>query len=228
MYQAEKDGEDRLENLEELLSAVADFQQDPDAEGDALAVFLAHAALESGERQAGAGEDALQLMTVHAAKGLEFQAVFLTGLEEGLFPHDRSAQDPRALEEERRLMYVAVTRARTRLYITHSAMRLLHGQTRYAIPSRFLRELPQELLFAVRKRSAPTPSASFAARPAAPPRQARPDIGIRLGQSVEHPSFGSGVVIDIEGDSSDLRVQINFGSAGIKILSLKHAPLTLL
>lgn len=227
MYEAEKDNEERLENLNELVSAAADFVRDPEDEGDALAVFLAHAALESGERQAGAGEDALQLMTVHAAKGLEFQAVFLTGLEEGLFPHDRSAQDPRALEEERRLMYVAITRARTRLYITHSAVRMLHGQTRYAIPSRFLREIPANLLFSVRQRSAPTPSASFAPKQAPATRSSRPDIGIRLGQSVEHPTFGSGVVIDIEGDASDCRAQINFGKAGVKWLSLKHAPLVL-
>ena len=227
MYEAEKDGEERRANLDELVNAIADFERGSEIEGEALASFLAHAALESGERQAGIGEDALQMMTVHSAKGLEFRAVFITGLEEGLFPHDHSVSEPRALEEERRLMYVAITRARERLYLTHAAMRMLHGQTRMAIPSRFLRELPQNLLLPLKQRQAPTPPASFLPRTQPASRSQRADLGVRLGQNVQHPSFGEGVIIDIEGDVADAKVQVNFGGSGIKWLSLRHAPLTL-
>src|SRR6185369_14055291 len=158
-YQSEREGEDRLENLGELTNAAASFasadgpiaqvteEGEIQAEGfPALATFLAHASLEAGEHQAAAGSDALQLMTVHSAKGLEFHAVFITGLEEGLFPHENSISEQDGLEEERRLMYVAVTRARHRLYLTHAQTRMLHGQTRYNIPSRFLEEIPQALM----------------------------------------------------------------------------------
>ena len=156
-YQAEREGQERVENLGELVNAAAAFVQEegygadaPGTQGEAaaaipspLAGFLSHASLEAGDNQAEAGQDALQLMTVHAAKGLEFFAVFITGLEEGLFPHENSLTELDGLEEERRLMYVAITRARRRLYVSFAQSRLLHGQTRYGIRSRFLEELPE-------------------------------------------------------------------------------------
>ena len=147
-YRAEREGADRLENLSELINAGAAFIQEADGviESGDLAAFLAHAALEAGDNQAAEGKDAVQMMTIHAAKGLEFHAVFVTGIEEGLFPHEQSVMQNDGLEEERRLMYVAITRARTRLYLSFTQQRLLHGQTRYNVPSRFLDELPAELL----------------------------------------------------------------------------------
>jgi len=195
-------------------------------ESDAVASFLAHASLEAGEHQAGEGQEAVQLMTVHAAKGLEFDAVFITGLEQGLFPHENSSQERDGLEEERRLMYVAVTRARRRLYLTHAQTRMLHGQTRYCLPSLFLEELPEELL---RRVGAPP---SFAASPApaysaAPARQREESTigGFRIGQSVQHAKFGLGVIVSAEG-GADARVQINFGAHGMKWLALAYAKLT--
>ena len=142
-YRNDKEGQDRLENLEQLVSAAARFVQDNE---DSVVDFLAQASLEAGEHEAAPGQDALQLMTVHAAKGLEFHAVFLTGVEEGLFPHDNSINDPQSIEEERRLAYVAITRARRRLYISLAQSRMLHGQTRFSIASRFLSEIPEDLL----------------------------------------------------------------------------------
>ena len=144
-YLAEREGADRLENLAELITATAQFQDEYEGEDTSLIGFLTHASLEAGEHEAGANEDALQLMTVHAAKGLEFKAVFLSGLEEGLFPHDNSANDLDGVEEERRLMYVAVTRARERLYLSYANQRMLHGQIRYGIVSRFVEEIPAPL-----------------------------------------------------------------------------------
>ena len=155
-YQNEKEGQERLANLDELINGATSFiaeEGTPSEEGELsadLAAFLSHASLEAGEHQAGEGDDALQLMTVHSAKGLEFNMVFISGLEEGLFPHENSVNDTRngnnGLEEERRLMYVAVTRARQRLYLSIAQSRMLHGQTRYNIPSRFLDEIPKELM----------------------------------------------------------------------------------
>jgi DNA helicase-2/ATP-dependent DNA helicase PcrA len=149
-YKAERDGAERVENLGELVNAAASFTEEErevesGAEVDELSAFLAHAALEAGEHQAGEGQDALQLMTVHSAKGLEFNAVFLSGLEEGLFPHEQAFVERDGLEEERRLAYVAITRARERLYLSHAQTRMLHGQTRYSLASRFLAEIPEEL-----------------------------------------------------------------------------------
>ena len=144
-YQAEREGADRLENLAELINATAQFQDEYDGEDLPLVGFLTHASLEAGEHEAGANEDALQLMTVHSAKGLEFTAVFLSGLEEGLFPHENSITDLESIEEERRLMYVAITRARERLYLSYAAQRMLHGQMRYGIVSRFVDEIPAAL-----------------------------------------------------------------------------------
>jgi DNA helicase-2/ATP-dependent DNA helicase PcrA len=246
-YKSERDGADRVENLEELVNAAAAFVQDESnlavapADGgapvaqDPLAAFLSHAALESGESQAGEGVDAVQLMTVHSAKGLEFHAVFITGLEEGLFPHEQSASEDNGLEEERRLMYVAMTRARTRLYLSFSQTRLLHGQTRYNVASRFLDEVPKELVKWL------TPKLGFGARPgrlddkawaaAEPPARyaAKPQQAggspFRIGQSVVHPKFGEGVVVNAAGQGADARLMINFGRHGMKELLLAYAKL---
>src|SRR5687767_55590 len=150
-YKTEREGADRIENLEELVNAAATFTEEErvSESGEAvepLTAFLTHAALEAGEHQAGEGADALQMTTVHSAKGLEFDVVFMSGLEEGLFPHEQSVNERDGLEEERRLAYVAITRARNRLYLSHAQTRMLHGQTRYNIPSRFLEEIPQGLM----------------------------------------------------------------------------------
>jgi DNA helicase-2/ATP-dependent DNA helicase PcrA len=225
-YRADKDGADRLENLGELVNAAALFAEESD-EGT-LDAFLAHAALEAGEHQAGAGSDALQLMTVHAAKGLEFHAVFITGLEEGLFPHEQSAQEANGLEEERRLMYVAITRARRRLYLSHAQSRMLHGQTRYGMPSRFLEELPAPVLLHLNRRSEASysqPSYSAPA-PASRAAQAGSGTGFKIGQSVAHAKFGAGIIIDFEGRGSDARVQVKFRDAGTKWLALAYAKLS--
>jgi DNA helicase-2/ATP-dependent DNA helicase PcrA len=226
-YRADKDGADRLENLNELVNAAALFGEE--AEEKTLESFLAHAALEAGEHQAGAGSDALQLMTVHAAKGLEFHAVFITGLEEGLFPHEQSAHEENGLEEERRLMYVAITRARRRLYLSHAQSRMLHGQVRYSMPSRFLDELPEQVLLHLNRRSEPSyPSAqqttgSYGSRPASSPSN---DTGYKVGQSVAHAKFGTGIIIDFEGRGADARVQVKFREAGTKWLALAYAKLS--
>jgi DNA helicase-2/ATP-dependent DNA helicase PcrA len=212
-FQAEKDGADRLENLQELVNAAALFVQEQDEAQD-LAAFLAHAALEAGEHQAGEGSDALQLMTVHSAKGLEFQAVFVTGLE-----------------EERRLMYVAITRARTRLYLSFAQNRMLHGQTRYNVASRFLDEIPAGLVKWLTPRLGRQPlpqpvlaSARDEAMPKALPRATQ--MGWRIGQNVVHAKFGQGVIVDAEGQGPDARLQINFGRQGMKWLALEYAKLS--
>ncbi len=241
-YRGERDGTDRVENLEELVNAAAAFTQDeaaaaqlaaPEGDGEAidpLNAFLAYAALESGENQAAEGVDAVQLMTVHSAKGLEFQVVFITGLEEGLFPHEQSAHDPDGLEEERRLMYVAITRARARLYLSFAQTRLLHGQTRYNVASRFLDELPAGVLKWLTPRGRPPldDAAWRAAPPAVRPR--RDDGGAaalpyRIGQNVVHAKFGQGVIVGAKGSGADAQVQINFGANGMKWLQLGIAKL---
>ncbi len=204
-YLNDKDGEDRLENLDELVNAAAVFE----SEGDPLVEFLSHAALEAGERQSGEGEDAVQLMTVHSAKGLEFHSVFLSGLEEGLFPHSNSRNDAGGLEEERRLMYVAMTRARRRLYLSCAQSRMLHGQTNYNIPSRFLKEIPEQLV---------QPIGYVEER--APAFEKKSPY--RIGANVFHPKFGEGVVLACEGMD---QVQVNFRRAGVKWLALEYANL---
>ena len=252
-YQNEREGADRIENLAELTNAAAAFvatdgpiaqvteDGEIQAQGNAaLAAFLAHASLEAGEHQAGPGADALQLMTVHSAKGLEFHAVFITGLEEGLFPHENSASEEDGLEEERRLMYVALTRARRRLYLTHTQTRMLHGQTRYNVASRFLDELPEQLIKRVNSTkysgfvSAPGFSAGFSAGLSAefnagiaakPPKIETTVSGWRVGQNVVHAKFGTGVIINAEGRGADARVQVNFRNAGVKWLALEYAKL---
>jgi len=246
-YRADKDGADRLENLNELINAAALFSEEgglADAAADSEAApdtpvsteapseldrFLAHAALEAGEHQAGAGHDALQLMTVHAAKGLEFHAVFITGLEESLFPHEQSAHEENGLEEERRLMYVAITRARRRLYLSHAQSRMLHGQIRYSLPSRFLDELPEQVLLNLNRRDSAYPSGvqqttSHYGTPA--PRNPGNDTGYKVGQSVAHAKFGTGIIIDFEGRGADARVQVKFRDAGTKWLALAYAKLS--
>ncbi|HMA11694.1 MAG TPA: 3'-5' exonuclease, partial [Steroidobacteraceae bacterium] len=242
-YRADKDGADRLENLNELINAAALFAEESgsaDALGSEASAatepgqpdldrFLAHAALEAGEHQAGAGHDALQLMTVHAAKGLEFHAVFITGLEEGLFPHEQSAHEENGLEEERRLMYVAITRARRRLYLSHAQSRMLHGQIRYGIASRFLAELPEQVLLHLNRRAEPAYTPGYGAPASAPaPRspQAGNDTGFKVGQSVTHAKFGTGIIIDFEGRGPDARVQVKFRDAGTKWLALAYAKLS--
>ena len=237
-YQNEKEGQERLENLDELINAAAGFvaeeglpEDDFNATGELsadLAAFLSHASLEAGEHQAGEGDDALQLMTVHSAKGLEFNMVFICGLEEGLFPHENSMMEDKGLEEERRLMYVAVTRARQRLYLSFAQTRMLHGQTRYNLPSRFLEEIPEELLKWLTPRAGKAGFAepSVADYSAAPRRSERSGgSGFRVGQSVTHPKFGLGVIVNAEGGGSDARVQVNFGREGVKWLALAVAKL---
>lgn len=239
-YQGEKEGEDRIANLDELVNAAITFTQEH-GDGDfsdiptntlpseatqqqqLLTAFLTFASLEAGEHQADPGRDALQLMTVHAAKGLEFYAVFIGGIEEGLFPHEQSMYETNGLEEERRLMYVAVTRARRRLYLSHAQSRMLHGQVRYNIPSRFLDEIPEELLKRINARAENRmPAATFA-----PPRaQSSSGYPWRVGQAVMHQKFGQGVVVSYEGNANDLRVQVNFGHAGMKWLAMEYAKLT--
>ena len=240
-YQSKREGEDRLENLSELTNAAVSFasadgpiaqvteEGEIQAQGfAALATFLAHASLEAGEHQAAAGSDALQLMTVHSAKGLEFHAVFITGLEEGLFPHENSISEQDGLEEERRLMYVALTRARHRLYLTHTQTRMLHGQTRYNIASRFLEEIPEELIKRVNstKYSAFVSAKGFdPAYGANAPKMGTTVAGWRIGQNVVHAKFGTGVIVSAEGRGADARVQVNFRQAGMKWLALEYAKL---
>ena len=235
-YGAEKDGQDRIENLQELVNAAESFVREADLQvageaevetGDALTAFLAHAALEAGETQAAEGRAALQLMTVHAAKGLEFHTVFVTGLEEGLFPHENSLSEYDGVEEERRLAYVAITRARRRLYLTHAQSRMLHGQLRYNIASRFLDELPDGLVRWLSPQRAGMPPAREVetAIDARRGDAMTGPVGWRIGQSVKHAKFGLGIIIDAEGRGSDARVQVNFRDAGVKWLALEYAKL---
>ena len=247
-YKNEKEGQERLDNLDELINAAASFvaeegvpNQDGEITGEFgndLSSFLAHASLEAGEHQAGEGDDALQLMTVHSAKGLEFNVVFISGLEDGLFPHENSMNEDKGLEEERRLMYVAVTRARQRLYLSFAQTRMLHGQTRYNLPSRFLDEVPEELVKWLTPRAgkggfaAPEGGSRAYGAPGAPTYSSTPrrsessgGSGFRIGQSVMHAKFGLGVIVNAEGSGTDARVQVNFGNAGMKWLALSVAKL---
>jgi DNA helicase-2/ATP-dependent DNA helicase PcrA len=276
-YQNEKEGADRIENLEQLVSAATLFVSEEGFGLDApallgpssqpvagpalgndsgnndgvevldadtplvlvmspLSAFLSHASLEAGDNQAQAGQDALQLMTVHSAKGLEFDAVFITGLEEGLFPHENSQKEEGGLEEERRLMYVAITRAKRRLYISFSQTRMLHGQTRYNMRSRFFDEMPEDALKWL------SPKVQQAHHWFAQPKAAwedalgkgsnqiaqqivRQDSGWRIGESVAHAKFGEGVIVNIEGSGGNARAHINFGRHGMKLLDLSVAKL---
>ncbi|MCE1192569.1 MAG: UvrD-helicase domain-containing protein [Acidovorax sp.] len=299
-FRTEKEGADRIENLEELVNAAESFVTQEGFGRDAVALpldehgqplrqsavsqgldpnapvldeplkpaagaagiidadtgetlsplvaFLTHAALEAGDNQAQAGQDAVQLMTVHASKGLEFDAVFIGGMEEGLFPHDNASSDRDGLEEERRLMYVAITRARKRLYLSHSQTRMLHGQTRYNIKSRFFDELPEGALKWITPKQqgfgsfAPQSGAASAygagargqfgfksetfASPPVPVQKAAPSHGLRAGMAVFHTKFGEGKVLAIEGTGDDARAQVNFPRHGTKWLALSVAKLT--
>ena len=225
-----REAEERLENLNELINAATLFVHEN--EDDSLTSFLTHASLEAGEHQAGEQDDALHLMTVHSAKGLEFHTVFITGLEEGLFPHQNSQREDGGLDEERRLMYVAITRARRRLYLSFAQSRMLHGQVNYGMASSFLRELPDNLLhwitpkFAARKATPPQPS-PYQGRELSPPltRGGREGLGWYIGQAVSHTKFGEGVIVNLEGSGADARVQVNFRKAGVKWLALEYAKL---
>ncbi len=236
-----REAEERLENLNELINAATLFVHEN--EDDSLTAFLTHATLESGEHQAGDADDALHLMTVHSAKGLEFHTVFITGLEEGLFPHQNSV-DNGEVDEERRLMYVAITRARRRLYMTFAQSRMLHGKTNYSMVSSFMRELPEPLLlwlsprFVQRAPSFASPAysgpayggATYGKASPAPfvmPSSAQRDSGAlwHVGQQVFHQKFGEGMVTDTEGSGNEGRVQVNFKRAGSKWLSLEYAKL---
>jgi len=277
-YATEKEGADRIENLEQMVSAASQFVSEegygqnapahlgPQAQASAgvavvnedgfevldadaplatvmspLSAFLSHASLEAGDNQATAGQEAVQMMTVHSAKGLEFNNVFITGLEEGLFPHESSSREHDGVEEERRLMYVAITRARQRLYISFAQTRMLHGQTRYNMKSRFFDELPEESLKWLTPRV--QAGGGWFARPNKPAwddavliggtdnaiaqkfNKAAAGSGWRIGESVAHAKFGEGVIVNIEGSGNNARAQINFGSAGMKVLDLSIAKL---
>ena len=239
-YQLDKEGEDRIANLEELVTAAVAFTNqgfgnhnnvDGETEQDLLTQFLSHASLEAGEHQADVGRDALQLMTVHASKGLEFKAVFISGLEEGLCPHEQSLFENTALEEERRLMYVAVTRARQRLYLSHAQSRMLHGKVRYGIPSRFLDEIPEVLLKRLNSKPVARSGGSrdYNELPAMMSKQQsstqKNAMPWKIGQQVAHAKFGEGVVVSYEGNASDMRVQVNFGREGLKWLAMEFAKL---
>jgi DNA helicase-2/ATP-dependent DNA helicase PcrA len=229
-------GEARAENLLELVSAARGFEPErvDGEELPPLEAFLAHAVLESGEGQAEAWEDCIQMMTLHTAKGLEFPLVFLAGLEDGLFPHQRSLNDLDSLEEERRLAYVGTTRAMTQLFLTYAEQRRLHGIDSYGQPSRFIKEIPEELLEEVRPRVQASHGYSVGvARAHSAPRTTGPSAlrnepvapGLRLGARVRHAKFGMGVVLNIEGQGPHARVQVNFEGAGSKWLMLQYANL---
>ncbi|SOZ54759.1 DNA-dependent ATPase I and helicase II [Cupriavidus taiwanensis] len=290
-YQGEKEGQDRIENLQELVTAAQAFVVEEGyglealaavipadrspampalADGDQsqqlldpealpvvmtpLVAFLTHASLEAGDNQAQAGQDAVQMMTVHAAKGLEFDVVFISGLEEGLFPHENSMMDPDGLEEERRLMYVAITRARKRLYISFAQSRMLHGQTRYHVRSRFFEELPEASLKwltppaqsygGVRRQerdnawgrdwfrkpedvpyTGTKPTGGMDNGNGYADARREAGTGFRVGQSVFHNKFGEGVITALEGEGADARANINFKRHGAKWLALAVAKL---
>lgn len=229
-YRKEKGekAESRIENLEELVTAARAFEEDEEDEEqemEPLAQFLANAALEAGEGQAEEWEDCVQLMTLHSAKGLEFPLVFLTGMEEGLFPHNRSLEEPGRLEEERRLCYVGMTRAKERLVISHAEVRRLYGNERYATPSRFLGEVPEELLSQVRPTSAAPAAPSAWQGTSSAMDNGNNESGFQLGQRVTHDKFGDGVVLQYEGHGQHARVQVNFSHSGSKWLVVAYAKL---
>lgn len=225
-YINDKDGQDRVSNLEELVSAATTFSENFNGEDKNLELteFLNYTSLESGELQAKANQDALQLMTIHSAKGLEFDIVFITGLEEGLCPHEQSLIEADGLEEERRLMYVAVTRARENLYLTYAQSRLMYGQTQYNLSSRFLDEIPENLIKKINVIE------NSQIKQFNQPKQvtqsfSHSEYPFKIGSQVLHKKFGNGVVLAYEGSSNDLRVQVQFANAGTKWLALEFAKL---
>ncbi len=229
-FQKEKGerAETRVENLEELVSAAKSFTADPADDMTPIDAFLSHAALEAGEGQADAWEDCVQLMTMHSAKGLEFPLVFLCGLEDGLFPHQRSVADPQGLEEERRLCYVGMTRAKKILYVTYAEQRRLHGMDSVSQPSRFIAEIPEEFVEEVRPRVEVSRPVSSLSRGRSAGISAGTELGIRLGQRVRHGKFGDGVILNCEGQGAHARVEVNFETAGTKWLVLSYANLDLM
>ena len=229
-YHAKEPGEKgktRTENLEELITATKNFEQsisDNKANSEIAESYLDIISLDSGDRQASEYDDAAQLMTMHSAKGLEFKLVLITGLEESLFPHGRSMESVSQLEEERRLCYVAITRAMEKLYVTHAESRRLHGTDTFNPPSRFLREIPKELINEIRPRAQtniPYNRKDFKETKI----EFEEEIGIALGQKVNHKKFGEGIVLNYEGSGDSARVQVNFDNAGTKWLVMAYANL---
>ena len=231
-YAKDKDGGSRIENLDELVSAAKSYMIDTREENSEdkltgnqsllLAEFLDYTSLESGELQASAGDDALQLMTIHSSKGLEFDVVFITGLEDGLCPHERSLLEQKGIEEERRLMYVAVTRARNKLYLSLAQSRMTYGQPRYNLPSRFLDEIPEELI--KRLNSSKDKDLLYSAPTIAAYSESKHIW--KVGTMVSHQKFGQGMVTGYEGNENDLRIQIKFSNHGIKWLAMEYAKLS--
>ena len=213
--------EARVENLEELVSAAKgfEFQNEDELEMDVLTAFLTHAALEAGEGQAAAWEDCVQLMTLHSAKGLEFPLVFMCGMEDGLFPHQRSTEEPGRLQEERRLCYVGITRAREQLVLTYAERRRLYGKDHYPMPSPFIGEIPENLIQDIR------PKTTISQPTYASQASTMFDGGFSVGQRVLHQKFGEGIVLNYEGQGSHARVEVNFDYAGSKWLVLSYANL---
>ncbi|OAN19178.1 DNA helicase II [Photobacterium jeanii] len=228
MYEQEKGekAQARIENLEELVTATRQFEVPEEAEDmSPLSAFLSHAALEAGEGQADEFTDAVQLMTMHSAKGLEFPVVFMVGVEEGMFPSSRTTEEVGRLEEERRLCYVGMTRAMQKLYITYAEMRRLYGKDNYHKPSRFIREIPEQYIEEVRMKAQ-------VSRPASSGRFSQTVVndnfnqtGFSLGQRVQHPKFGEGTIINFEGSGAQSRVQVAFNGEGIKWLVTQYAKL---
>ncbi|EGQ8161448.1 DNA helicase II [Vibrio parahaemolyticus] len=228
MYEQEKGEKSkaRIENLEELVTATRQFEKPEEAEDmSLLTAFLTHAALEAGEGQADEFEDAVQLMTLHSAKGLEFPLVFMVGVEEGMFPSQMSAEEAGRLEEERRLCYVGMTRAMQKLYITYAEMRRLYGQDKYHKPSRFIRELPETCLDEVRMKAQVSRPASSGRFSQTAVKENFNETGFSLGSRVMHPKFGEGTIINFEGSGPQSRVQIAFNGEGIKWLVTAYARL---
>ncbi|KTD41723.1 DNA helicase II [Legionella parisiensis] len=215
--------ESRLDNLQELINAAKQFryEQEEEEEIPLVNAFLAHASLEAGEMQAGEHERYVHLMTLHAAKGLEFPIVFLVGMEEGIFPGKQSLEEPGRLEEERRLCYVGMTRAMRKLVLSYAEIRRQYGREEYHRPSRFLRELPQELLDEIRVKAKFQAPAISRNKPSIVPETS----GLSLGQSVTHAKFGQGVVLAVEGSGAHTRVQVKFSEHGVKWLVLAYANL---
>ncbi len=233
-------GLSRVENLEELVNAMSQFKQEEDAEVQLapLAAFLAHVALETSEGQAEANSDSVNLMTLHAAKGLEFPMVVIAGMEENLFPHRMSIEEPRGLEEERRLCYVGMTRAMKKLYMTHAETRRLHGHETFNKASRFLSEVPADFTDHVRptasvsrptgysRNSGYSGSSSFYAKKSVLRKgDSAGGSGLQIGQRVKHKKFGTGTILNYEGAGEHMRVQVKFDNGGAKWLVANFAKL---
>ena len=220
-------GRSRVENLEELISATSEFfslGEDKNDERSLLELFLDQASLDAGENQANENEDAIQMMTLHSSKGLEFPLVFIAGCEEGLFPHRRSAEDPKQLAEERRLCYVGMTRAMERLYLTHAESRNIYGIDSFSPVSRFIKEIPEELIYEIRV-STETEIKDKGFEPRIVGGTDHNEGKFSLGDRVAHKNFGEGVILNYEGDGSNARVEVNFDNGGIKWLVLSFANL---